>query len=153
MKGADVSDTPNIVIIMTDQHRADVCRREGFALDTTPFMDALAARGAWFNRAYTCSPTCGPARVSMLTGRFPSATRVRTNHNVPDATYTRDIVDVLRGLGYATAMCGKNHSHLTADRVDHWFPLSHAGGRGQEGRTQQEEAFPSILKMEVRTEP
>ncbi|HET6428789.1 MAG TPA: sulfatase-like hydrolase/transferase [Phycisphaerae bacterium] len=136
---------PNIVLIMTDQHRADVCAREGYPLDTTPFMDSLAAEGVWFNRAYTCSPTCAPARVSMLTGRFPSATRVRTNHNVPDATYSRDMIDVLREAGYATAMCGKNHSHLTEDRVDHWFPLGHAAGHRRPGRTAQEEAFDQYL--------
>ena len=35
---------PNIVLIMTDQQRADLCAREGYALDTTPFLDELAGR-------------------------------------------------------------------------------------------------------------
>ncbi len=48
-----MSNRPNIVIIMTDQQRADLTAREGFALDTTPFLDSLAAGGAWFDRAYT----------------------------------------------------------------------------------------------------
>jgi len=136
---------PNIVIIMTDQQRADVSAREGFALDTTPTLDELAGQGTWFNRAYTTSPVCAPARVSMLTGRYPSVTRVRTNHNIADATYEVDLVDVLRGQGYATAMCGKNHSHLTPVRVDHWFPLGHAAGYRQPGRTAQEEDFDQWL--------
>ena len=72
---------PNIVVIMTDQQRADVSKREGFQLDTTPFLDSLAAQGTWFDRAYTTMPACLPARVSMLTGRYPGATRARTNHN------------------------------------------------------------------------
>ena len=33
---------PNIVIVMTDQQRADISAREGHPLDTTPFLDALA---------------------------------------------------------------------------------------------------------------
>ena len=136
---------PNIVLIMTDQQRADLCAREGYPLDTTPFLDALAQRGTWFNRAYTVAPVCAPARVSTLTGRYPSATRVRTNHNVEDATYHADLIDVLRGQGYATALVGKNHSHLTPERVDHWHPLGHSGGRGQPGRTAQEEAFDDFL--------
>ncbi len=139
-------DQPNIVLIMTDQHRADVCGREGFSLDTTPFLDGLAHRGTWFNRAYTTMPACAPARVSMLTGRYPNATRVRTNHNIPDATYEADLIDVLRGEGYATAMVGKNHSHLTPARVDHWFPLGHSGGYGQPDRTPEEEAFDQYLQ-------
>jgi arylsulfatase A-like enzyme len=136
---------PNIVIIMTDQQRADVSAREGFPLDTTPTLDALAREGTWFDRAYTTSPVCAPARVSMLTGRYPAATRVRTNHNIEDATYEVDLVDVLRERGYATAMCGKNHSHLTPARVDHWYPLGHAAGYRQPGRTVQEEAFDQWL--------
>ncbi len=139
-----MAQQPNIVIIMTDQQRVDLCAREGYPLDTTPFLDGLAAGGTWFNRAYTCSPTCAPARVSMLTGRYPSATRVRSNHNVPDAIYTQDIVDVLAGRGYATAMIGKNHSHLTSDRVDHWYEFGHRGGKGDD-RTEQEVAFDKWL--------
>ena len=81
-----MSERPNIVIIMSDQQRADVSAREGFALDTTPFLDALATGGTWFTRAYTSMPACLPARVSMLTGRYPGATRARTNHNEEDAT-------------------------------------------------------------------
>ncbi len=136
---------PNIVIIMTDQHRADVCKREGFALDTTPFLDRLARQGTWFNRAYTSMPACVPARVSMLTGRYPTATRVRSNHNARDATYERDLIDVLRAQRYATGLCGKNHSYLSRDRFDHWFELSHDGGFGA-GRTEQERTFDQYLR-------
>ena len=140
-----MADSQNIVILMTDQQRADLCAREGFPLDTTPFLDELVGRGTWFNRAYTPMPVCAPARVSMFTGRYPSATRVRTNHNVEDATYGRDLIDVLNERGYATAVIGKNHSHLTPERVDHWFPLGHSGGHRQTGRTAQEEAFDGWL--------
>jgi arylsulfatase A-like enzyme len=138
-------DRPNIAIVMTDQQRADLSAREGFPLDPTPTLDRLARQGTWFNRAYTVAPVCAPARVSMLTGRYPSATRVRTNHNIEDATYQRDMIDVLCEVGYATAMVGKNHSHLTPGRVDHWFALGHSGGYGQPGRSPEEEAFDGFL--------
>jgi arylsulfatase A-like enzyme len=137
---------PNIVLVMTDQQRADVSAREGFPLDTTPFLDGLARQGTWFDRAYTPMPVCAPARVSLFTGRYPSATRVRTNHNIEDATYAADLIDVLRDAGYATAVCGKNHSHLSPTRVDHWFPLGHSAGYGQPGRTAEEEAFDRYLQ-------
>lgn len=121
-------DQPNIVVIMTDQQRADVSAREGFPLDTTPFLDDLACRGQWFDHAYTAVPVCAPARVSFLTGRFPSAHRVRENRGTEYATYQQDLVDVVRSQGFATAMVGKNHSHLTPSRVDHWFSLGHNAG-------------------------
>ena len=40
---------PNIVVIMTDQQRADLCGREGFPLDVTPYVDQLAQENVWFN--------------------------------------------------------------------------------------------------------
>ncbi len=144
---SDVTDgnqRPNIVIIMTDQQRADLSAREGYPLDTTPFLDSLARSGTDFDKAYTSMPVCAPARVSLFTGRYPTATRVRTNHNVPDAMYTEDLVDVLGNLGYKTALCGKNHSHLTADRLDYLFGLSHGGGSGPD-RTDEEIAFDEYL--------
>ncbi|MBI3923013.1 MAG: sulfatase-like hydrolase/transferase, partial [Armatimonadetes bacterium] len=135
---------PNIIVIMTDQQRADVSAREGYALDTTPFLDSLAREGVWFNRAYTSAPVCVPARISFLTGRFPSVHRVRENLGVEHAAYSQDLIGVMREQGYATALIGKNHSHLTPDRVDHWFPLSHGGGQGEE-RTPEEKAFDQWL--------
>ena len=123
-----MSEKPNIVIIITDQQRADVSAREGFPLDTTPCLDALARQGTWFNRAYTAAPVCAPARVSLYTGRFPGAHRVRENRGIGYATFSQDLVDVVRSQGYATALIGKNHSHLRPDRFDHWFHLSHGGG-------------------------
>ncbi|MBT3379036.1 MAG: sulfatase-like hydrolase/transferase [Lentisphaerae bacterium] len=141
-----MASKPNIVIIMTDQQQARLCAREGYPLDTTPFLDSLACGGAWFNRAYTANPTCAPARVSMFTGRFPSATRVRSNHNLRDVTYTEDLCDVLRGKGYTTALCGKNHSHLNQDNgLDYIRGYSHDGGHG-EGRTEDEKACDAWLK-------
>jgi arylsulfatase A-like enzyme len=70
---------PNIVIVMADQLRAGISRMHGYPLDTMPAVDRLAARGVSFDCAYTTSPLCCPARVSMLTGRWPSAHRVRQN--------------------------------------------------------------------------
>ena len=42
---------PNVVIIMTDQQRADLCGREGFPMAVTPFVDSLALSNVWFDKA------------------------------------------------------------------------------------------------------
>ena len=81
----EVTKEPNIIIIMADQLRVDLLQREGYPLNTMPFADNLAKNGTWFDCAYTSAPASGPARVSMLTGRFPSATHVKSNHNIKDA--------------------------------------------------------------------
>ncbi|MBP0573167.1 sulfatase-like hydrolase/transferase, partial [Mycobacterium tuberculosis] len=61
---AVATSQPNIVLIMTDQHRADFFASEGFPVDTMPFVDALGRQGTRFARAYTPMPTCTPARTS-----------------------------------------------------------------------------------------
>jgi arylsulfatase A-like enzyme len=121
---------PNIVLIICDQFRADTCGREGYPLDTTPFLDSLAGTGTWFNKAYCAYPACVPSRTAMLTGRFPDATRVKSNFNIPDTTYTKDLIDAVKAKGYLTASVGKNwHSYLKMhpERFDYWQPYTHLG--------------------------
>lgn len=139
---------PNIVIIMTDQQQARAAAREGFPLDVTPNMDAMARNGVWFDRAYTAAPLCAPARVSMLTGRYTGAHGVRANPTLYQRPrYEQDLVDVLKEQGYAIAMVGKNHSHLRPERCDHWFALGHAAGYGSRAdRTEEEKAFDQWIR-------
>ena len=118
---------PNIILVIVDQWRADAAKREGFALNTTPFLDSLAADGTWFNKAYCAAPICAPSRISMFTGRFPSATHTRSNMNIVDASYQKDMIDVLRSKDYATAFVGKNHTYLTPKMFDYWHNYDHLG--------------------------
>ena len=62
---------PNILLITTDEQRYDAAGFDNPVVQT-PNLDALAERGVVFDRAYTCCPVCTPARVSMLTGCYPS---------------------------------------------------------------------------------
>ena len=87
------SSHPNIVIMITDQQRADLCSRENFPADLTPFADMMANEGIWFNHAYTPCPASGPARVSLLTGRFPRVTHADSNHNIEDAVFVFGIAE------------------------------------------------------------
>lgn len=131
LKAAGNNAKPNIVLIITDQLRADACKREGFALDTMPFMDNLAMRSTWFNKSYCAAPACVPSRTSMMTGRFPSATHVRSNWNIQDATYKADMIDVVKANGYTTALVGKNHTYLNKTHFDYWMEYSHLAQLGQ----------------------
>ena len=136
---------PNILIVMSDQQRADLRKARGYALDTMPFLDQFAAGGVDFARAYTPNPTCMPARVSMFTGRYASAHRVRTNHNAVDALYTRDLLDVLKSAGYRTALCGKNHSHHAPEDFDFHETCGHLGYEGEENTTHAQKEFADFL--------
>jgi len=116
---------PNVVLIMTDQQRADVSAREGFPLDTTPCLDHLAREGVWFDRGYTSAPVCAPARVSLHTGRYVSAHRAHSNWNGEDAVFTQDLFGLFRESGYATALVGKNHSQMWPSAGDYWLAAHH----------------------------
>ena len=58
----------NVLAILTDQHRADTLGCYGNPMVRTPHLDALAASGTRFDRWYTPSAICTPARASVLTG-------------------------------------------------------------------------------------
>lgn len=135
----------NLIIIMTDQQRADLRKSCGYELDTMPFLDQWARGGVDFQRAYTPNPTCMPARVSMFTGRYSQCHRVRTNHNLEDALYTEDLLDVLKKAGYVTALCGKNHSHHKSEDFDFHENTGHLGNEGEINRTPEEREFAAFL--------
>ncbi len=60
----------NLLIIMSDEHRADCLGPRGHRFAATPNLDRLAARGTAFGAAYTNSPICVPARASFATGHY-----------------------------------------------------------------------------------
>ena len=60
----------NTLVIMSDEHNPKMLGAAGHPLCRTPHLDALAARGTRFTKAYTTSPICVPARASFATGRF-----------------------------------------------------------------------------------
>lgn len=113
-----VSSQPNIVLLMTDQHRADFMAGAGFPLDTMPCVDSLGAGGVRFERAYTTAPACVPARTSLLTGRYPSAHRVRQNSTPGSVIRGDDLLDVLRVAGYSLHFSGKTHMYRRAEDFD-----------------------------------
>ena len=61
----------NVLLIMTDQHRFDCLGCYGNKHIETPNIDWLASQGSVFMNAYTESPSCIPARASLMTGMTP----------------------------------------------------------------------------------
>jgi arylsulfatase A-like enzyme len=111
---------PNILFIVSDQHRAGLTKRSGYPVDTSPRLDKLADSGIGFDRAYCTAPLCVPSRVSMLTGRWPDATRVRQNEQANDAVYEKHLYQVAKECGYRTGLAGKNHTFLKPGDLDFW---------------------------------
>lgn len=59
---------PNIILIMTDQHRGDCLGCDGHPAVETPYLDELAEEGARFTHACSSVPSCTPARAALITG-------------------------------------------------------------------------------------
>ncbi|WP_341864218.1 alkaline phosphatase family protein [Gymnodinialimonas sp. 57CJ19] len=104
--------TKNVLFIMCDQLRWDYLSCTGHPHLHTPNIDALAARGVLFDRAYVQSPICGPSRMSFYTGRYVSS-HGSTWNGIPLKVGEMTLGDHLRPLGVRTALCGK--THMTAD--------------------------------------
>jgi arylsulfatase A-like enzyme len=99
---------PNVLFIVTDQHRADHVGFMGNPTVRTPNLDALASSGCVFENAWVANPVCMPNRASILTGRMPTAHGVIFNDRSLD-WYANTFVRQLRTSGYRTALLGKSH--------------------------------------------
>jgi arylsulfatase A-like enzyme/HEAT repeat protein len=67
----------DVVIITVDALRADRVAAYGYGRPTTPNIDALAARGVRFERAYAQAPHTSFSMTSLLTGKYyPTLTRM-----------------------------------------------------------------------------
>ncbi|MBN2449765.1 MAG: sulfatase-like hydrolase/transferase [Lentisphaeria bacterium] len=99
----------NVLWILTDEQRTDSLGCYASPWAWTPSLDALAARGTVFQRAYTPSPVCVSARAAILTGQSNVRLRVLNNHHALEPKRARFLTRVFSGAGYATASFGKHH--------------------------------------------
>lgn len=90
----------------------------------TPNIDALAARGMMFTRAYTNHTICNPSRVSFMTGLYSETTGILSNTHDPDAPgvgFVQNAVtfpEVYQNAGYYTAAHGKLEHGRYSGRLD-----------------------------------
>ena len=113
-----MSPPPNILIILVDQLRADVCGCYGGWPSATPNLARLAATGTVFTRAYCPYPQCSPTRASLMTGLEPLRTGIgiqsdyrmfgeRTVERLDPALPA--LGPLFREAGYRTGYVGKWH--------------------------------------------
>lgn len=98
----------NVVVMMADQHRADVIGCAGDDRVITPRLDSLAAEGVRYTRVNCQGPLCMPSRASFLTERYVRDHGVFENRSEVD-TETPTFLQALREAGYHTACIGKMH--------------------------------------------
>ncbi len=99
--------SPNILFLMSDQHRGDALGADGNAFVKTPNLDNLAREGLMFRRAYSSVPSCLPARTAILTGMSPWASGLLGYKPIVD--YPFEGPAIFSENGYRTHAVGKNH--------------------------------------------
>ncbi len=109
---------PNILFLMSDEHRPDVTGYEGNTVVRTPVLDELARTGVVFRNAYTPSPICIPGRQALMAGQFPRACGCeKFGDDLPPFSMTW--AKRLAQWGYQTTCSGKLH-HTGADQMQGW---------------------------------
>ncbi len=98
----------NVLFIMCDQLRRDHLSCYGHPHLATPNIDALAARGVRFDRAYVQSPVCGPSRMSFYTGRYMRSHGSNWN-GYPLRVGEPTLGDHLKAIGVRNVLVGKTH--------------------------------------------
>ncbi len=101
---------PNILLLMSDQHRGDCLGADGNEAILTPHLDRIAREGALFCHAYSSVPSCTPARAALLTGLGPWRNGMLGYGRVAER-YAQEKPRMLAEAGYRTCAIGKCHYH------------------------------------------
>ena len=108
---------PNILFLMSDEHRPDVTGYEGNEIVRTPILDELARTGVVFRNTYTPSPICVPGRQCLMSGQLPKTCGCEGWFDLEPnyMTFARQF----SRHAYSTVCCGKLH-HQTYDQMQGW---------------------------------
>ena len=123
MTTACADTRPDVLLITIDTLRADHLHSYGFPLETSPRLDALAARGVLFERAIAAAASTVPAHASIMTSRYPREHSVGHRNGGTRLEGHATLAAIFAANGYATAAFVGN---LVLDRrtgLDHGFDV------------------------------
>jgi len=101
-EAAESPERPNILWIVSEDN-SPWLGSYGDQVATTPRLDALAAEGIRYTRAYSNAPVCAPSRHALITGAYPIAfgtEHMRSSYKIPEEI--RFYPGYLRAAGYYT---------------------------------------------------
>jgi N-sulfoglucosamine sulfohydrolase len=93
----------------------------GISTVQSPHLDAFAADGVRFARAFTTAPTCSQSRSALATGRYPHSNGVMGLAHPPFnwtlAPEELHVAQILRAAGYRTHLFGQQHVSIQLERL------------------------------------
>lgn len=98
----------NVVFIMVDSQARHMVGCYGDMTVDTPNLDAFAASGVRFDKAYTAAPICTPARGAIFSGKAPQVNGAWTNNVSPHDSMPL-MGTIFSHYGYKTGYTGKWH--------------------------------------------
>jgi arylsulfatase A-like enzyme len=104
---AQAPPRPNIVFILADDLGYGDVGCYGQKQIQTPHIDSVARQGLRFTSAYAGATVCAPSRCGLMTGYHGGHARVRGNKDVPLRPEDVTVAEVLKSVGYHTALVGK----------------------------------------------
>jgi choline-sulfatase len=118
---------PNVLLIMSDQHKRSCMGAYGDPVAHTPHLDQLAKKSVRFTNAYCANPVCTPSRASLMTGLYSHHHEAQDNTQ-PYSSKHKTLAHHFNSAGYSTALIGKMHwvdaqSHGFEYRIEFndWF--------------------------------
>ncbi len=110
--GVSAADRPNILWLTSEDHGPEMgCY--GDTLARTPNVDALAAKGMIFKRAWSVHPVCAPARTAIASGMYSHSTGgIHMRSMVPMPAGAKMYPELLREAGYFTTNNNKEDYNL-----------------------------------------
>lgn len=124
---------PNIIFILSDDHRWDMLSCQNHPVVQTPNMDRLAREGVLFENAFVTTSLCSPSRASFLTGQYAHNHGVR-NNMTPWDNANVTFLEQMKDAGYDTGFIGKWHMPGRFPRlrgVDRFVTFTVDGGQGR----------------------
>lgn len=103
-----MNNTPNILLICTDQHRYDALSTHSGSPAITPNLEQLARQGTIFDHCFSSNTICAPTRASLLTGLLPRQHGLWAN-GVTLPNYSDLVTAELAAAGYRCGLIGKLH--------------------------------------------
>jgi uncharacterized sulfatase len=111
------AERPNILWLTSEDHGPEMgCY--GDQLARTPNVDALAAKGMLFKRAWSTAPVCAPARTAIISGVYPSSSgglHMRSMVSLPEGM--KLYPQYLREAGYYCTNNSKTDYNVRAPRT------------------------------------